>query len=136
MWVCCSGAGIREHLLMQYSLVADHWQYAAMIAPCAVLSGIAATWTFRQPGRRSAAYAFGLSLLIAWAALTWRHSRTFANIDTLWNDTLAKNPSCWMAHNNFGLTLAERGQVDEAVAHYRKRWKASPTSSRPTTTSA
>ena len=28
---------------MEYSLVADHWQYAAMIVPCAALAGIVAT---------------------------------------------------------------------------------------------
>ena len=29
---------------MEYSLVADHWQYAAMIVPCAVFAGLAAAF--------------------------------------------------------------------------------------------
>ena len=39
-----------------------------------------------------------------------------------------------LAHYNLGNALASRGQVDEAIAHYRRRWKSSPTTPTPTTT--
>ena len=40
------------------------------------------------------------------------------------------------AHDNLGIALVERGRSDEAIAHFRRHWKSSPTTPRPTTTSA
>jgi protein O-mannosyl-transferase len=111
---------------MQWSLVADHWQYAATIVPAAVLTGAAANWAFRQPGRRPVAYALGLALLAAFAVLTWRKSQTYADLETFWSDTLAKNPDCAPAHNNLGNILVARGQVEEAITHYRKALEIKP----------
>ncbi len=44
-------------------------------------------------------------------------------------------PPQYPHHYNLGKVLAGRGQVDEAVTHYRERWKSSPTTSRPSTAS-
>jgi protein O-mannosyl-transferase len=110
---------------MEYSLVADHWQYAAAIAPSAAM-GVAAAWMFRQPGRRHVAQILGLALLATFAVLTWRQSRMYADADTLWNVTLVKDPNCWLAHNNLGHSLAGRGQIDDAIAHYRMALESQP----------
>ena len=40
--------GFADILFMKFSLVADHWQYAAMIVPCATLVGMAVTLAGRQ----------------------------------------------------------------------------------------
>ena len=48
----------------------------------------------------------------------------------------AEIPDCWMAHNNLGVALAGRGQIDEAIAHYRKALEIKPDCAEPTTTSA
>jgi tetratricopeptide (TPR) repeat protein len=111
---------------MEYSLVADHWQYAAMIVPCAALaSTAAATWSQRHWSRR-----FGtllcLALLATLATLTWRQSRMYTDIDTLYRTTIERNPACWLVHNNLGVVLADRAQVDEAIAHYRKALEINP----------
>ena len=42
---------------MEYSLVADHWQYAAMIVPCAVFAGVAAALLGRRRWSRPAGRA-------------------------------------------------------------------------------
>jgi protein O-mannosyl-transferase len=121
--------GLVNIYFMRFSLVSDHWQYAAAIVPCAALAGAAAVWTHRQPGARNvrlAAGVLGLSLLAALAGLTWRQSRIYADADMLWNDTLAKNPNCWMAHNNLGMALAARGQREEAIDHFRKVLQIKP----------
>jgi protein O-mannosyl-transferase len=113
---------------MRYSLVADHWQYAATIVPSAVLTGAVAGWVVRQRDRnvRLVACALGLSLLAVLAGLTWRQSQMYADDDTLWNVTVVNDPNSCMAHDKVGLILARRGQVDEAIAHFRKALEIEP----------
>jgi tetratricopeptide (TPR) repeat protein len=58
-------------------------------------------------------------LLAVLGCLTWRQCGAYLNSETLWRDTLAKNPSSWMAHHNLAMDLQERGALDEAAEHYR-----------------
>ena len=50
----------------------------------------------------------------------------YADIEALWRTTIARNPDCWMAHNNLGIVLSQKGEIDEAIAHYRKTLEMSP----------
>ena len=50
----------------------------------------------------------------------------YADIDTLYRTTIDRNPDCWMAHYNLGLALADRGQLDEAIDHYKKAMEIQP----------
>jgi Flp pilus assembly protein TadD len=52
--------------------------------------------------------------------LTFRQSRMYTDIETLYQTTIDGNPTCWMAHNNLGSILARRGQYDKAIAHYQQ----------------
>ncbi len=110
---------------MEYSLVADHWQYAAMIVPCAVFAAAAATLG-RRFWHRPAGYAACMALLAVLAGLTWQQSRMYANVEALYRTTIANNPDCWLAHNNLGIVLAGRGQVDEAIDHYKTALRIEP----------
>ena len=60
------------------------------------------------------------------AALSWRQSRMYADVETLYRTTISRNPDCWMAHNNLANVLSRRGQVDAAIAHYRKALDVRP----------
>src|SRR5947208_9471644 len=103
----------------RYTFVADHYQYLACIAPIALFSAgtarLAGVFTRARPFILSAAAGVAAAL---WA-LTWRQSAMFGDIEALWRTTLAKNPDCWMAHNNLGIVLFQKGEIDEAVSHYR-----------------
>ncbi len=99
-----------------FSLVADHFQYLASLGPitlvaagCAVLAGrLDRSWTL----------AMAALLLAGLATLTWRQARLYHDRETLWLDTLAKNPTCWLAHNNLGKLLLESERVAEAIPHF------------------
>ena len=69
---------------------------------------------------RSAGYVLGLALLAGLAGLTWRQSRMYVDHETLYRTTIDENPDCWMAHNNLGLLLAARHQVEPAIAEFQK----------------
>ncbi len=110
----------------RYTFVADHYQYLASIGPIALASaGIAAlAATFK--GSRHFIFAAGVFILAAFAILTWRQSTMYADIEALWRTTIARNPECWMAHNNLGIVLSQKSEIDEAIAHYRKTLEMSP----------
>lgn len=109
-----------------YSFVADHYQYlacAGLIIPLAALSS--RCLTMKLVGRVAGLCLPG-SLLLALGLLTWKQAHIYADEMTLWQDTLAKNPASWMAHNNLGIALVEKSQLDEAIGHYREALRLRP----------
>jgi protein O-mannosyl-transferase len=110
----------------RYTFVADHYQYLASIGPIALASvGIT---TLAASFKVSRHFIFGAAVCIvaALAVFTWRQSTMYADIEALWRTTIARNPGCWMAHNNLGIVLSQKGEIDEAIAHYRKTLEMSP----------
>lgn len=106
---------------MRYSFVADHFQYLASIALIALATG-AAHAAFRRLGlqaSRATHIATGM-LLFLLAGLTWRQSGIYHDRESLWRDTITKNPACSMAHNNLGLVLSEQGRLMEASVEFRR----------------
>ena len=65
-----------------------------------------------------------LLLVLAW--LTAQQCGIYRDLRTLWTDTLAKNPACWLAHNNLGVMLLHDGDIDTAAAHFRDALQAKP----------
>jgi tetratricopeptide (TPR) repeat protein len=104
----------------RYSFVADHFQYVSSIIPMLLLVQLAVNLGERWQLPRRARTASGIVLLLLCCVLTWSHYRAFYSTETLWEDTLAKNPNAWIAHNNLGLIrLGQQGGVDEAIVHFR-----------------
>ena len=101
-----------------YSFVADHYQYLACLGPIALFAAmttrLAGRWQIR-PWRQ---YAFAIALLSVLGVLTWRQAGIYRDLETLWRDTLKKNPTSWLALNNLGMVLKARGEKTEAEAHY------------------
>jgi len=101
---------------MRYSLVADHFQYLASIG-LIVLSTAFFTLIFRKLSllfRATGCTACG-GVIVILGMLVWHQGHIYADLETLWRDTLSKNPTAWMAHNNLGNLLLEQGKIDEAI---------------------
>ncbi len=120
--------GFTDVYPMRYAFVADHYQYLAGIGPivlaCACLtrrfSGTGQTNARSRPrnGRTSATgslYAIGGVILVVLAFLTLQQAKVYRSWMTLWQDTLAKNPSSFLAHNNLATTFIDNGQLDLAI---------------------
>ena len=99
---------------MRYSLVADHWQYTALIGVVALAAGLLA-WVMERPGRlRTVAMAAAGALVLACAALTFRQTLIYHDEETLWRDTLAKNPKAWIAYGNLAGLLVQKAAAPGA----------------------
>jgi tetratricopeptide (TPR) repeat protein len=110
-----------------YTYVADHYQYMASIGPIALLSA-GATQLLRDRtslGMRGLASAAALVLVIL-AILTWNQSRVYENEETLWRDTIAKNPTSWMAQTNLGRYLLREERFEEAADAYGRVFAIRP----------
>jgi len=110
----------------RYTFVADHYQYLACIGPIALASASLVNLADVSKNSRTLIYIVALCVVALLATLTWRQAAMYGNIETLWRTTLSRNPSCWMAHNNLGIVLFEKGQLDDAVAHYRTTLQMQP----------
>ncbi len=107
---------------MRFSFVADHFQYLASIGLIVLYVQIGiAVWSrlekyhplIGRMGGRAVLSALTLLLVI----LTWNQSLIYEDLETLWRDTIARNPTSWMAHNNLGALLNRRGDFVEAESH-------------------
>jgi len=102
-----------------YTYVADHYQYVASIGPIVLFSaGTAQLLRDRTAlGTRTLACAAALVLVVL-ASLTWRQSLIYESEETLWRDTIAKNPTSWMAQTNLGRYLLREKRYEEAADAY------------------
>lgn len=104
-----------------YSFVADHFQYLACIGPVTLAAaGLTIGLDSFAEGKGFPRQVLCMLLLLTLGILTWRQSRQYIDIETLWRTTIARNPGCWMAHSNLGSFLLKTGNVDEAIAHFEK----------------
>src|SRR5262245_53023308 len=66
------------------------------------------------------------ALLFALAGLTWRQSRAYHDLETLWRATILRNPDSAIAHNNLAAVLLAQNRADEALAHAQRALEFSP----------
>ncbi|MCC7409245.1 MAG: tetratricopeptide repeat protein [Phycisphaeraceae bacterium] len=104
---------------MRYSFVADHFSYLACIG---LMAGGAAGLRMGAERLRLGRWRGTLAvvMLAPLMALTADHCRDFKDAETLWRDTLAKNPEAWMAHNQLGLIEMRRGNRSAAAADFNE----------------
>ena len=109
----------------RYSPVWDHWQYLADLGPLALF---AAGLARLEPVLGKLTWRIGIGSLVGlFGLLSWKHSAMFADNVTLFRETLARNPECWMAHNNLGMELAKSpGRRPEALAHFEMSLSINP----------
>ena len=110
----------------RFSFVADHYQYLASIGPIALAAACIARLDVFKSGRPWLEATLCAALLLTLGTLTWRQGQTYRSTETLWSDTLDKNPNSWMAHTNLGTALLQLGRVDEAIVHYNKALEIDP----------
>ncbi|HUB66857.1 MAG TPA: tetratricopeptide repeat protein, partial [Candidatus Methylacidiphilales bacterium] len=119
--------GLVDIYFQRYAFVADHFQYLAGMGPLALAGvGLAQFSDFVVLGRRwlqSSLYAGVLLILGIWS---WQRAWVYQSEETLWTDTVTKNPNSWLGHYSLGFALLKKGQVDEAIARFQKALEIQP----------
>jgi tetratricopeptide (TPR) repeat protein len=139
-----------------FSYVADHFQYLASLGIYAGAAGAWGRWATcgrAEPGspallpagsrapsggakaidptRRPGAIGVGpavvaAGVLLVLGALTWRQSRHYRDARTLYEETLAQNPACWLADTNLGILLVDSGQPSAALVPFQRALALKP----------
>ena len=107
---------------MRYSFVADHWQYLSLMS---VAAG-AAYFVRSLINNSFIFFTISMVLVLGLTTLSYERSVFFADEKTLWTETLARNPSAWLAHNNLAIILRKEGKITEALEHYLASTKIKP----------
>ena len=105
---------------MQFSYVADRFQYLAGIGVMAVVIGAAVWGARRLPERlRMAAVGTPAAVLVILSVLSWQHASLFRNDETLFRHIVSLNPRAHSAYNNLNKALLDQGRYDEALVSTR-----------------
>ncbi len=112
---------------MLFSYVADHFQYLACMGLIAGFAALCHAGYHRFAGGSSwVKWTAAASLCLVLGILTWKQGEIYRNQETLWKDTLRKNPECWMARENLGVYYAGQGRLDDAMANYLEALRLRP----------
>jgi tetratricopeptide (TPR) repeat protein len=94
----------------RYSYVADHWQYFALPAITVLIA------FYLKKARLH--YFAGPALVLIFASLTFMRCGAFHDSDSVWQDTLAKDPKCCLALNQLAVNCTAAGKLEEATNYY------------------
>ena len=110
---------------MRFSFVADHFQYLASIGVIALV--IIAARSILIHFKLIKLQTVLLPALIFLLVLVGRQEGSkYHDLEMLWNDTISKNPSGWMAFNNLGALKLKQQKYAEARACFEEVIKRKP----------
>lgn len=112
--------GLMPFDFQQYSTVADHYAYVAVLGLGVMLAGFLGT------PRRLLTRGFCVIALALLAAQSWLQVLPWQNNISFWTHTLQVNPRSWLAHNNLGAVYQMLGKPEEAILHYQAGLRLKP----------
>jgi protein O-mannosyl-transferase len=119
--------GFFDQAFYRFSLVADHWQYYSIVGVIAlvVAAGEDLCRRMGDSGRYRGTAAAVVVLAIIGVATRGR-AGVYAADETLWRDTVAKNPKAWVAQLNLGNAVQRAGRIEEAMHFYEQTLEIKP----------
>jgi len=121
--------GFFDVYYFRFSFVADHFQYLASMGPLALagagIATILTSWKITNPWLQ---FAPGGILLVILGLASWSRAATLADAETLYRTTINQNSECWLAYNNLGEALLEKGRTGEAMSQFQQALRINPDS--------
>jgi len=105
---------------------ADHYTYLPEIGTAIALTWSVAEWSARWKQRRWILGGLMAAVIGALMACARAQTAYWKDSETLWTRTLDCTSGNSVAHNDLGLALAQKGDVDGAIAHYKMALEIHP----------
>jgi tetratricopeptide (TPR) repeat protein len=119
--------GFLNVLPFRYSFVADHFQYVASLGIIVPVTSALMIAVGRSPLQNVGKIAIPALLLLALGLLTWRQCGMYRDVETLYRETIARNPDSCLAHNNLGTVLfLMPGRLTDAIAEFETALRIQP----------
>jgi tetratricopeptide (TPR) repeat protein len=109
----------------RFSYVADHFQYLASLGVIVPLAA-GMTVVVQRRGWQTAGRVAAIALVLTLAVLTWRQAAIYHDAETLWRDTIARNPESWLAYINLGTELTNQHRFPEAIDAFGSALRLKP----------
>ena len=100
--------------------MADRFMYVPMIGILVIVAWGVPALLERRRVQRSWAMAGALALIVACAITARAQAAHWEDSVTLWEHAVRVTPESYIAHENLGQALRERGRLDEAKASYER----------------
>ncbi len=124
--------GVLNFYFMRYSFVQDHFAYLGSVAPI-VFTVAFMTQTLKNLHTPQWILPLSAGLLLTAAlVITVPHQKIYASAETLWSDTIRKNPNAWMAQFNLGMIRYQQKKTKEALMHLFEAMRLLPHDARIT----
>jgi Tfp pilus assembly protein PilF len=105
---------------------ADRYTYLPQIGLSFLVTWGAMELFARWRRGREVLIATGLLIVTGLIAQSYSQTSFWQNSETLWRQTLAHTSNNYIAHNDLAKALMLKGQLDEAVVHFRKALEICP----------
>ncbi len=113
----------------RYSWVADHFQYLAALGIIVPVASWLTVLARRISPGKIGAIALAAVLLTTLGAASWRQSGNYQDYETLFRETLKRNPDSPFLHSNLGVRLMlVPGGVEEAAREFQAAVRLQPDS--------
>lgn len=112
--------GFFDIAYMRISYVADQYQYLALGGIVALAVAGASSILTRERVPRGVGVAAAVLVAGFLALATALQSAHYRDGETLWRETLARNPEAFVAHYSLARGMQLEGRLDEAAHHYRE----------------
>lgn len=100
--------------------MADRYTYLSSIGIAVVVGwGVPALFK-KEEHKKKILFSAGIAFLTMLSILTWKQAHYWKNTTTLFEHALNVTEKNYIAHNNLGVILFEKGKIAEAVFHFNK----------------
>jgi tetratricopeptide (TPR) repeat protein len=100
--------------------IADRYTYLPAVGLFIVVAWTIPAVCAKLPYQREFMPLLAVFVIVTSTIVTWRQLGYWQNNITLYEHALRVTPGNILAHNNLGLSLAEDGRLDEAIAEFKK----------------
>ncbi len=121
--------GFTDVTYMRNSLVADHYQYIAIIGIVALAAAAIYSGSQRRPAWQRALNICAACVVAALLILTRQQAALYANALTLYTNTAEHNPTSDLIQLNLGVEHFKAGQINDAVEHFQAALQINPSNS-------